>query len=184
MKALGSEARSGHIRRGSLGRWVVLGLAGCSGVHAMKTTAPKREGTAPAVADAVAPWDGSVARVLAATVQVSRSTNSPAIEVTVYRDGSAERTLGALGQRNFRNVMPKVYPPRSPDVVAFLADLDAVGDVSALPIAAYCPKSASFGTTTTVSARGHSSGDLQCLEAPSAIAKALANDCSSLAWKP
>jgi hypothetical protein len=119
---------------------------------------------------------------MAAEIHVSRSTNSPAIDVIMFCDSSAERTLESSGGNNAVNATPKDYPPGSPEVMAFLADLDAVGDLSTIPTD-YCAKSVSFGTTMTVSALGKSSGDLECLNYPSASQTALANDCETLVWQ-
>jgi hypothetical protein len=118
----------------------------------------------------------------AAEIHVSRSTNSPAIDVIMFCDSSAERTLESAGDTNDVNATPKVYPPGSPEVMAFLADLNAVGDVSTIPTD-YCDKPVSFATTITVSDLGKSSGDLECLNYPSASQTALANDCETLAWQ-
>jgi hypothetical protein len=111
-----------------------------------------------------------------ASIHVSRSTNSPEIDVAVNADGSAERT--AVGGGSIRPA-PMSYPPESPAVEQFLADLVASGDVSQIPTA-QCPKSASFGTTMTVTANGKTSGDLQCLQNPTAAQAALAKDCATL----
>jgi len=105
----------------------------------------------------------------AARIQESGSTNSAAIEVVVYTDGSAERTSSA---NKPIHGAPKSYPAGSAEVSAFLGDLSAVGDLASIPTAG-CAKSASFGTTTRISASGKTSGDLQCLSgtAPDAARK-------------
>jgi hypothetical protein len=135
--------------------------------------------------------DGVTATGQVATIHVTRSTNSPELTVAVHCDGSAERTLGEAGDNNPLDVMPQTYAPSSPEVVMFLTDLDAVGDVSAIPaspananLLSDCAKSASFGTVTTITAQGKTSGDMQCLEDPTATASALAADCRVLAPWP
>ena len=128
----------------------------------------------------------------AATIHVTRSTNSPEMFVAVYCDGSAERTLGEPGSGNVNNVVPQMYAPNSPEVLAFLADLDAVGDVSAIPASPVpsnislsdCAKSASFGTVTTVASQGKTSGDVQCIKDATADQTALVSDCRVLAPWP
>jgi hypothetical protein len=114
-----------------------------------------------------------------ALIKVSASTNSAEVDVTVYSDGSANRTIGPA-----RNISldgkPAMFLPGQPAVAQFLADLDAVGNVAAIPIG-QCPKSTSFGTTTTVTAGGKTSGDLQCLKSPTAAETSLASDCDALA---
>lgn len=134
---------------------------------------------------------GSTAHIDAAQINVTRSTNSPDVSVIVYCDGSAERTVGAESTNSAAEVLPKVYEAGSADVLAFLHDLDAVGDVSAIPASQAptyrpdaCPKSASFGTVTTVTASGKTSGDLQCLLEPTAAQTALASDARVLAPWP
>jgi len=135
--------------------------------------------------------DGVPATNQAATIHVSRSTNSPELIVTVYCDGSGERALGAAGTENNGDIMPQTYAPGSPEVVMFLTDLDAVGDVSAIPaspanlnLQSPCAKSASFGTVTTITAQGKTSGDMQCLMNPTSSESALAADCRILAPWP
>jgi hypothetical protein len=118
---------------------------------------------------------------LAAEIDVSASSNSSPVSVAVYADGSAVRTLGA--QLSWRTTSadhpPKSFPAGSPEVVAFLADLAAVGDVSTIPTT-NCIKSVSFGTTTSLTANGNYSGDLECPLNPSTAQQALINDCEAL----
>ena len=123
----------------------------------------------------LAPPDGPPG--VAASIKMSKSTNSPEIEVVVRMDGSADRTLN--GPPGVLSVAPFSYPPASPDVETFLADLAAVGDVSAIATG-QCAKSVSFGTNTTVSTGAATSGDLQCLVNPTTAARALAQDCQTL----
>jgi hypothetical protein len=112
-----------------------------------------------------------------ALIVESASSNAAEADVTVYSDGSANRTIGS--PRGSFSVSPAMFPAGSPEVVVFLADLTAVGNVSTIQIG-QCGKSVSFGTTTTVTANGSTSGDLQCLKNPTAAAAALAMDCAVL----
>jgi hypothetical protein len=73
----------------------------------------------------------------------------------------------------------KAYDAGSPEVIAFLSDLSAAGDVSLIPTG-QCAKSVSFGTVTTVSVGDRTSGDLECLENPTTTDTALAHDCGVL----
>jgi hypothetical protein len=114
-----------------------------------------------------------------ALIRVSASTNSAEVDVAVYGDGSATRTIGPARNSTLDDT-PAMFPPGQPAVLQFLADLEAVGNVAAVPIG-QCPKSASFGTTTTVTAGGSTSGDLQCLNNPTAAETSLAADCTALA---
>jgi hypothetical protein len=113
-----------------------------------------------------------------ALIRVSASTNSAEIDVAVYSDGSANRTIGPARNSSLDGT-PAMFPPGQPAVEKFLADLDAVGNVAAIPIG-QCGKSVSFGTTTTVTAGENTSGDLQCLSNPTAAENSLAADCNVL----
>lgn len=135
---------------------VALGLAACSGTRARICGA-------------------TYGHVLAATIDETASTNQASTEVTVYCDGAAERTVGTSPPMGALTVAPKTWDAEAPEVLAFIVDLDAVWDVSAVPTVA-CPKSVSFGTTITVTAAGKTSGDLECLDHPSAAASALLAD--------
>jgi hypothetical protein len=112
---------------------------------------------------------------------VSASTNSAAVDVAIYDDASAERTpLPGSSYGNGLSVSPQSFPAGSPEGEAFLADLNAVGDVSSIPTSA-CAKSVSFGTTATLTAYGTTSGDLECAFNATAAQAALIKDCGALA---
>ena len=121
------------------------------------------------------------ARALVATIVQSLSTNSSEVDVAVYSDASADRTLGPSRPYGTKSLdaTPRIYDAGSPEVAAFLSHLADVGDVSALPCG-QCLKSTSFGTVTTVSVAGATSGDLQCLKNPSLAQASLAADCAVL----
>ena len=122
-------------------------------------------------------------RYLAASIRVSQSTNSSEVDVVVYSDGSAERTLGASNPNGTTSgdPTPKSYPANSTEVDAFLCDLAAAGVVSQIATVDTCPKSVSFGTKTTITVDGAMSGDMQCLaDTAPAAAMALARDCDVL----
>jgi hypothetical protein len=132
--------------------------------------------------------DTATAAVVVAIIDQSASTNARSSEVVVYSDGSAVRTVeppagGFLLLPDGGSVplgpAPASFPPGSPEVMRFLADLAVVGDVSAIATS-WCPKSVSFGTTTTVWARGEQSGDLQCADSPSPAQAAFISDCLNL----
>ena len=119
----------------------------------------------------------------------SASTNSGAILVLVYSDGSATRTVGSPnwgtpydcpdGGCNCSTCpgSTSYYPPGSQ--THFLEDLRAVGDLSNIH-GTWCGKSASFGTTTTVTSDGKTSVDLQCMQNPTPAQCALYYDCLGL----
>jgi hypothetical protein len=109
-------------------------------------------------------------RTEVAHIRETASTNTPEINVTVYADASAQRTIAG---NNALYVTNKTYPAGSADVTTFLSELHMVGDVSKIPTAGDCGKSVSFGTETIVSADGMTSGDLQCLLATAPDADAM-----------
>jgi hypothetical protein len=118
-----------------------------------------------------------------ARIVVSASTNASEIDVVVYSDASADRTLGPARFGTSLDQPPAFFPAGSPEVESFLTDLAEVGDVSLIPIG-QCAKSVSFGTTTTVTSNGKTSGDLQCLLNPAAATQSLANDVAVLTSQP
>ena len=85
----------------------------------------------PCVLPASSSSDGSQ---LVATIRVSASTNTGEVDVAVYADGSAVRTVGPprFGDSGALDPSPETYPPGSEPVVMFLCDLAAAGDVSEL----------------------------------------------------
>ena len=72
------------------------------------------------------------------------------------------------------------FPPGTPIVAKFLADLAAVGTLTTIPVPESCGGSVSFGTSTFVTAGGEMSGDLECLMSATAAQTALVNDCAAL----
>jgi hypothetical protein len=114
-----------------------------------------------------------------AHIVVSASTNASEIDVVVYSDGSAERTLGPAKYGTSLDQPPASFPLGSAEGESFLKDLAKVGDVSLIPTQK-CAKSVSFGTTTTVTSNGKTSGDLQCLLNPTAASQSLVRDVEAL----
>ena len=128
------------------------------------------------------------AGVIVAQIDLTESTNTRSSTVIVYADASAIRTVGPPKGGGFSlpdgavvplGPTPMSWEAGSPVIVQFLQDLAAAGDVSAVPIT-FCPKSASFGTRTYVSAGGASSGDLQCATNANPAQEALVHDCIGL----
>jgi hypothetical protein len=109
-----------------------------------------------AVDAALSPDRREVARI----VQLE-SIHTSEVDVVVYSDASADRSLAALSAAPYYDPQPKSFPACSPEVTAFLTDLANVGGVSAMP-KDWCAKPVYSGTTTTVASGGKTSGDLQC----------------------
>jgi hypothetical protein len=94
-----------------------------------------------------------------ATVTNSGSTNAIGFRLVVFNDGSAD--MGPYGGRAGAGG-DHHYPAGSVDTQQLGQLLRAAGDLSRLKPQGHCFKSASFGTTTTISAGGKTSPDLTC----------------------
>ncbi|HYZ15883.1 MAG TPA: hypothetical protein VE591_05760 [Candidatus Acidoferrum sp.] len=105
-----------------------------------------------------------------ALIANSGSTNTAGYTLRVYADGTTELLQADIPQhkRLARTLVDR-----------FFADLRAAGPLNALPHT-FCMKSASFGTTTTISYRGKTSPDVSC-PGRSVAARTLASDASALA---
>jgi collagen type VII alpha len=164
--ASGTAGVSGTAGAGTAGAGPVGGASGA--------LAPgDASGSDASASDAATDLPASAAdggHVEVAHIRETASTNTPEINVAVYADASAQRTIAG---GNAAYVASKTYPAGSADVTAFLSELHLVGDVSKIPTASDCGKSVSFGTETIVSADGMTSGDLQCLLATAPDADAM-----------
>lgn len=97
----------------------------------------------------------------------SGSTNTPESTLTLNTDGSGSliyrkdtnemRTLG-----NSIRFVDKTFPAGTFNVAHLKNLLAQIGDVSAIPDHG-CIKSISFGSTTTITYQGKTSGDISCL---------------------
>lgn len=105
-----------------------------------------------------------------ALIANSGSTNTAGYTLRVYADGTT-----ALLQAD----IPQHKRVSRALVDRFFADLRAAGPLDTLP-RTFCMKSASFGSTTTISYRGKTSPDVSC-PGRSAAARTLASDASALA---
>ena len=93
----------------------------------------------------------------------SGSTNTPAFTLTIHQDGSGKLTYqkGSHAER-FARFKDKTFPAGTFDSQQLSSQLSGIKDVSTIPNH-NCLKSASFGSTTTVTFQGKTSGDLSCL---------------------
>ena len=177
----GPTAAGGH---GGAGGVETGGAAGAGAAAGMAAATGGAGSGGIVVYPCVLPASGSSGgSQLVATIRVSASTNTGNVDVAVYADGSAVRTVGPprYGESGALGPSPETYPPASEPVMMFLCDLQAAGEVSQLATATGCSKSVSFGTTTTITVGTETSGDLQCLQtgAP-ATTVMLAHDCHGL----
>lgn len=85
----------------------------------------------------------------------SGSTNTPRVTLTVHKDGRGVVTI--KGQQT-----EKIFDKGTFDISRLEHLLTQINDVSTIPNHA-CIKSVSFGSTTTITYKGKTSGDLSCL---------------------
>ena len=134
--------------------WIALGMAiillVIIGTISMHTTANSFQNAAPK--------DGSFV-----VITNSGSTNTPESTLTINTDGS-----GSLMYRkdttagNSNRFVDKTFPAGTFKVAQLKNLLTQIGDVSAIPDHG-CIKSISFGSTTTITYLGKTSGDISCL---------------------
>jgi hypothetical protein len=105
--------------------------------------------TSPAPAASVAPL---VAAATDAVIKNSGSTNAAGYTIVLHPDATAEL------RQNGTTVAKTVAKAQA---AKLFDQLHATGRLDALPIG-HCMRSASFGSTTTVTYAGHTSGDLGC----------------------
>jgi hypothetical protein len=103
-----------------------------------------------------------------AVIEQSASTNRPGFSISVTRTGETTVRVGVTS--------------RSTTVATVLAahlyaDIDRAGSLADLP-AGHCMKSASFGSTTSITYNGRRSPDLQC--AQNTLEHALKSDAQAI----
>jgi uncharacterized membrane protein YdfJ with MMPL/SSD domain len=94
----------------------------------------------------------------------SGSTNTIGYDLTLYADGSGSLQYG---QMRYDSNAPlsnrhQDYPSGTYDVQKLEKDLQKIGDVGNIDLPRGCEKSASFGTTLSITYKGKISGDLSC----------------------
>lgn len=114
-----------------------------------------------------------------AVIRESPSTNTPAVAVTIRSNGNVVWHV-APSRTDTSGHLSRALHSRI--ALSFLQDLRRLGSVHAIKGAAgQCVKSASFGTTITVTYRGETSTDLTCLSSNSSPAAAkVANEARNL----
>ncbi|MDQ2715948.1 MAG: hypothetical protein M3Z08_13660 [Chloroflexota bacterium] len=93
----------------------------------------------------------------------SGSTNMPGSTLTINRDGSGSITYEkeVLGQ-TLKHVTNKAFSAHTFDTGQLEQMLNEVGSVDKIPNHG-CLKSMSFGSTTTITYQGKTSGDVSCI---------------------
>jgi len=102
---------------------------------------------------------------------ISASTNSPAETFTLYADGSATDTGTYIGAAT-QIPIPHSVGSGTLNLTKVEADLATLGGVQMLGSPG-CIKSVSFGTTTTITYQGLTSGDISCDQKASQLSQDL-----------
>jgi hypothetical protein len=107
--------------------------------------------------------DSQDARAVLAVITNSGSTNSPGSQLIIHNDGSGSLTSQPrLWQLPSKQNVNKTFPPGTFDSRQLARILAEIRDLSAVP-GHGCFKSISFGTSTTITHNGKTSGDLSCI---------------------
>jgi hypothetical protein len=95
----------------------------------------------------------------------SGSTNSAGWELSINSDGSG--TLSSpYGREDGHDVVPShtyPYPKGTFSIANLTATITKIGNITGITGGELCMKSVSFGTETTISFNGQTSGDISCI---------------------
>ena len=91
----------------------------------------------------------------------SGSTNTPGATVTINKDGSATISYDRDNDPRFNKYVDKTFPRGTFDVSQLAHILVQIGNVETIP-EHHCIKSVSFGSVTTITYQGKTSGDMSC----------------------
>ncbi len=94
------------------------------------------------------------------TIRNSGSTNQPGWRLDIFSNGSGNLLISPHKEQRKRSVS-KVYQPNTFHEIK--KTLDQINDVAAIHTVSSCIKSVSFGSKTTVSYKGKTSGDVSCI---------------------
>ncbi len=98
-----------------------------------------------------------------AEITNSGSTNTPGSTLAINRDGSGTLTYQkGTEEERFRRYVNKTFPAGTFESSELENILTQIKDVGTVPNHD-CLKSASFGSTTTITYQGKTSGDISCL---------------------
>ena len=97
-----------------------------------------------------------------AVINNSGSTNTPAYTLTINQDGSGSLIYQKDDQERFKNYVNKTFPVGTFPSAQLQTILTQIKDMRTIPNHG-CIKSISFGSTTTITYQGKTSGDLSCL---------------------
>jgi hypothetical protein len=172
----------GGVTYGPLGGWTMSGgtsSGGTSSSDAGVSTADAGDLDASIGVDPC-PVDDQSNRTVLAVIDQTASTNAPGVQVVVYDDQSADRTI-TVAPRNWGMVIqPRCFPPGSPEVSACIASFQGVTSGALIPTRNDCGKSVSFGTETYITINGTTSGDIQCAMDSTSVAIQIYASCEPL----
>src|SRR5881275_656147 len=98
-----------------------------------------------------------------AVITNSGSTNMPGSTLTINHDGSGSLTYQKRAhEQRFQRYVDRAFAPGTFESSQLANMLAQIQDVSTIPHR-NCVKSVSFGSTTTITYQGKTSGDLSCL---------------------
>ncbi len=98
-----------------------------------------------------------------AVITNSGSTNSPGSQLIIYNDGSGYLTFQQRPwQQPSKQYVNKTFPPGTFDSSQLARILAQIHDITSVP-GHGCFKSISFGSTTTITYNGKTSGDISCI---------------------
>ncbi len=96
-----------------------------------------------------------------AVITNSGSTNLPGLTLTINKDGSGSLHFDK-GRNQLKRDKDQTFPSGTFDTTKLSSILNQLQDMSKVPNHS-CLKSVSFGTTTTITYNGKTSGDISCL---------------------
>jgi hypothetical protein len=103
------------------------------------------------------------AHAVLAVITNSGSTNSPGSQLIIRNDGSGSLTFQLRPwQQPSKHYENKTFPPGTFDSRQLARILAEIHDLSTVP-GHGCFKSISFGSTTTITHNGKTSGDISCI---------------------
>ncbi len=98
-----------------------------------------------------------------AAITNSGSTNKPGSTIMINKDGGGTLLFQKrAGERRFKQYVNKIFPPNTFESNQLEMILTQIKDVETIP-KRNCIKSISFGSITTITYQGKTSGDVSCL---------------------
>lgn len=106
--------------------------------------------------------DSQDGHAVLAVITNSGSTNSPGSQLIIYNNGSGSLTFQPRPWQLSKQHENKTFPPGTFDTRQLAHILAQIHDLSTVP-GHGCFKSVSFGSRTTITHNGKTSGDISCI---------------------